>query len=52
MDNNNEKWNEVLQLVKKEMLPTGFDTWIKPLVLKSIDTEKGTIDLITYSEMS
>ena len=52
MDNNNEKWNEVLQLVKKEMLPTGFDTWIKPLVLKSIDTEKGSIDLITYSEMS
>ncbi len=52
MDNINEKWNEALQIIKKPMMAASFDTWIKPLHLKSIDIEKGIIELITYSEMS
>jgi chromosomal replication initiation ATPase DnaA len=35
MDNNIEKWSEVLLHIKQEMMPTSFDTWIKPLVIKS-----------------
>ena len=52
MDTINEKWNEVLLKIKLEMMPTSYDTWIKPLVLKSVSIEKGIIQLITYSEMS
>ncbi|MGN1350641.1 MAG: chromosomal replication initiator protein DnaA [Anaerovoracaceae bacterium] len=52
MDTINEKWNEVLLKIKLEMMPTSYDTWIKPLVLKSVNIEKGIIQLITYSEMS
>jgi chromosomal replication initiator protein len=52
MDNNIEKWSEVLLHIKQEMMPTSFDTWIKPLVIKSVSLDKETIELITYSEMS
>lgn len=52
MDNINEKWNDALQIIEKVMMPASFNTWIKPLHFKSIDIEKGIIELITYSEMS
>ena len=45
-------WENVLSIIKKDMLPTSFNTWIEPLTPHSIDDEKGVIELITYNDMS
>ena len=52
MENIIKNWKEILKAVEPEMMPAGFNTWIKPLVPKSIDMETGTITLITYNDMT
>jgi len=52
MDKNIENWEKVLLIIKEQMMRTSYDTWVKPLVLKSVNTDKATLELVTYSEMS
>lgn len=52
MDKNIENWEKVLLIIKEQMMRTSYDTWVKPLVLKSVNTDKGILELVTYSEMS
>lgn len=34
------------------MMPASFNTWVEPLVPKSIDTDAGIFTLVTYNDMS
>lgn len=53
MDNNfTEKWNEVMDIVKEKTRPVAFNTWIQPLKLHNVDTEKEIIELITFDAFS
>ena len=47
-----EKWSKILEIINKQMIPTGFSTWVKPLVPISVDMDKGIIILETYNDMS
>ena len=35
----NDYWNKVIEIIKPEMVPIVFDTWIKPLVPLSMDEQ-------------
>lgn len=52
MENIIKSWKEILKAVEPEMMPAGFNTWIKPLVPKSIDMDAGVITLVTYNDMT
>ena len=52
MENLKANWEKVLSSIEKDMLPTPFNTWIKPLMPQSIDESRGVIELITYNDMS
>ncbi len=52
MENIIKIWKEILKEVEPEMMPAGFNTWIKPLVPKSIDLDSGVITLVTYNDMT
>ena len=52
MENITKNWKKILDEVESEMMPASFNTWVEPLVPKSVDPETGIFTLMTYSDMS
>ncbi|MGP1441053.1 MAG: chromosomal replication initiator protein DnaA [Anaerovoracaceae bacterium] len=47
-----KKWNEIIKIIEPEMIPTVFNTWIKPLKPISINEKTGIMLIETYTDMS
>ena len=52
MENIIKNWKKILEEAESEMMPASFNTWVEPLVPKSIDTDAGIFTLVTYNDMS
>ena len=52
MENIIKNWKKILEEAKSEMMPASFNTWVEPLVPKSVDSEAGVFTLMTYNDMS
>lgn len=47
-----KKWNEIIKIIEPEMIPTVFNTWIRPLKPISINEKTGIMLIETYTDMS
>ena len=52
MINIKEKWNEVLALLEPELTEVSYNTWFRPLVIKSFDKELNIVYLTSDNEMA
>lgn len=47
-----KSWQKTLELLKAEMTPVSYDTWILPLIPLSLDEKQNKLSLSLYSDFS
>lgn len=52
MENIIANWDKVLDILRQEMMPTAFNSWVSPLVLREVDETNRTLTIETYNDMS